>query len=688
MLEYLWSLATLASLLTAAGILGLLVTRRLAPSWRGPSFVLAVIVTAVAGLVVATVLVGLPGLLSAWTVTLLLVVLAATVALLVPAPSPGGVQTAGMGDAAPIPAVLLASVSVALAIGGALTGVWERVGTGMTGFDSTWYHGPIAAEMIRTGETLSLHFTAPQFLTWFYPHGSELLHAVIGSAWGGDLPSLFVNVAFLLGSLLAAWVLARPWGGLSVPVAVAGVALVLGTTAAFADQFGEARNDLAGAFFLLSGVALLASRGRSVDEGPGTAVLIGLAAGLAAGTKLNFVPPALVLALGPALIASAGFRLKAFGAALGGAILAGGFWYLRNLIESGNPLPWTAGDRLFGLELPGPIQETGGREAGSVLDYALDGPVISDWFIPGLGDGLGPVWPVVLLLGLAGVLLAIFRPAGPGLRIGGLVGLALLISWFVGPTSASGPEGEPLGFVSGLRYLVPGLAVGLALLGPASAGRGRWFGWTILVLTALMSITLTLDGRAWDWFEILVFILVAALVVLAIWIGRGLSGGSIRLSRPAVVVGAIVGVVALVVVGFQVATKYDRDRYRSPSFTVAGLDRAFEWASQGGEGAIGTTATRSYPLRGPDLTRTVSYPGVRTPDGGLTAATDCRTFRRLVNEGGYRYLVLSLDREGVAREYPREVRWVEGDPAARLLFRQPPAAVFEVNGRLDPGGCR
>ena len=61
-----------------------------------------------------------------------------------------------------------------------------------------------------------------------------------------------------------------------------------------------------------------------------------------------------------------------------------------------------------------------------------------------------------------------------------MVALALVFAWLVAPTSASGPDGEPNGFVSGLRYLAPALALGLALLplGRAAIARGapgvRW----------------------------------------------------------------------------------------------------------------------------------------------------------------------------------------------------------------------
>ena len=664
----------------------MVLARRLVPGWNGAPFGLAALVAGLASLVIVTIVTGLPGLFSAWTVALVLAGGALIVARFVPSPATLPDVETGPGRAPPGLLAVVASIPVLLAVVAALSGAWDRVGTGMTGFDSTWYHGPIAAELVRTGESFSLHFTAPQFMTWFYPHGSELLHAVAGSAWGGDLPSLGLNLLFLAGCLVAARVLARPWGGAAGPVSVAGVAAVLGCSVAFADQFGEARNDLAGTFFLLAGVALLANRRDPGSGRVGPAVLIGLAAGLAAGTKLNFVPPALVLLLGPALLAGRDDRIRAFLAALAGALATGGFWYLRNLIQSGNPLPWTAGDSALGVTLPGPIQETGGRDPGSVLGYAFDGQVLSDWFLPGLSEGFGPLWPVPVVLTIGAVAFAVFRPPAPAIRVGGLVAAAVALAWLIGPTSASGPEGEPLGFVSGLRYLVPGLAIGLGLLGPLVAGRSPRLAWTALGLLVALSITGFLELITWGRAEVVLLALGAA--VLLGWTLLYLAPGGRPLPRRALFATAGAGVLVLLGAGYGIAARYDRDRYAAPAFTVPGLDRAFAWARETGPGPIATTATRSYPFRGAGLDRRVEFPGIRTGSGGLIPAGDCRSFREAVNEGRYRYLVLSLDREGRVRRYPRELRWIAGDPAARLVFREAPTAVFELEGRLDPSGCR
>ena len=134
------------------------------------------------------------------------------------------------------------------------------------------------------------------------------------------------------------------------------------------------------------------SEGRRLPDG--ALLVAGLAAGLAAGTKLNYLLPAFVLVVGIALAAPNGARLRSLG--LGGlaALAGGGYWYLRNLAHTGNPLPWFTD--LGPISLPGPDQTLGGREGHSVLGYLTDGSVWSDWLLPGLHHGL------TLLLAAAG----------------------------------------------------------------------------------------------------------------------------------------------------------------------------------------------------------------------------------------------------------------------------------------------
>jgi hypothetical protein len=550
----------------------------------------------------------------------------------------------------PSPAAL-----VALAIGVVATvhffaGVKLRLSTGMTGFDSTWYHGPFAAGFYRSGDTWSLHFIAPQFLAWFYPANSEVVHAIGMVAFGRDILSPLLNLGWFVGCLVAAWCIGRPYRVAPWSLALVAIALSI---PALHDQAGEARNDIVGIFFLLAAVAIaLAQRERGSTRQTGAAfvlgpvVVVGLAAGMAAGTKLNFLLPAAVLVVGIALVAPVGHRWRALVAGGLAALGGGGYWYLRNLAHTGNPLPWVK--HLGPITLPAPGQALGGREAHSVLGYITNGSVWSDWFLPGLHHGLTIFWPLLVVAPLVGLLLCLGRRSDPILRIVAAAGLAAGLAWLVAPTSASGPDGMPHGFESGLRYLTPALVLGLALLPVSPVLRGRF------PLTSSLRGPMDTKRRSQQ-------------------MGLGLS--------------LAVGVVVLVVVGYPAQRHYLRGRYADPSFTTPGLNAAFAWAQGIADARIATTSTRQYPLYGRDLSNEVTYIGTEQPHGGFTAPTTCRTWRRLLNEGNYDYVVTTRDRiEPGKPSYPPTARWTQA-PGARVVLRKPPTVVYKLKGPLAPSTC-
>jgi hypothetical protein len=612
----------------------------------------------------------------------------------------------------------------------------------MTGFDSTWYHGPFAAGFFQTGNTIDLHFIAPQFLAWFYPANSEVVHAIGMLAFSRDLLSPLLNLGWLVGCLLACWCIGRPFGVAPWSLALGAIAL---SVPALGDQAGEARNDIVGIFFLLTAIAIalnaaavpgrirrpgrLAVRSaNSPGEGEageedrpglstGPLLLVGLAIGLAAGTKLNFLLPAGVLVLGLTALAPRGRRWTTLACSGGMALAGGGYWYLRNLIHSGNPLPWI--HHLGPIDLPSPEQALGGREAHSVFSYLTNGSVWSDWFFPGLHGALWIVWPVVGAAALAGLLLALIpllfsrtsaspprwwaenssqggvfgpstsvagRTVAGVLAIAGLVGLAAAVSWLVSPTSASGPSGMPRGFESGLRYLTPALILGLALLPTVPplralaarlASLGPAFGERPVPSAERPVHGADLPASAEDGLHL-----------------PPPSGGDRRrtvdedrLPRrwvAAIVVGAVV---LGIVVGYPVQRHYLRDRYRDPSFTTPGLDAAFAWARDVSGARIATTSTRQYPLFGTDLSNRVAYVGIERPHGGFEEAQNCQQFRQLVNEGDYDYVVATRDRiEPGKPAFPPQAKWTEG-PNAEVVLKKKPTVVFRITGPLNPKTC-
>jgi hypothetical protein len=572
-----------------------------------------------------------------------------------PPTAPPAGEAAGLSFVPSFIAFLIAAVAVIHFAAGVKT----RLSTGMTGFDSTWYHAPFAAGFYQSGNTIDLHLIAPQFLAWFYPANSEVVHAVGMLAFGRDLLSPLLNLGWFLGCLLACWCIGRPFG--VAPWSLALGAIVL-SVPALSDQAGEARNDIVGIFFLLAAIAIAVNVRGGLSRG--SLVLVGLAAGLAAGTKLNFLLPAAVLVLGLALITPRGNRWRALATAGLGALAGGGYWYLRNLAHSGNPLPWI--HHLGPITLPAPEQALGGREAHSVLSYLTAGTVWSDWFLPGLHGGLWIAWPLIIGAALGGLLIPLVallfgyteqkRHATRVLAVVGLVGLASALAWLIAPTSASGPEGMPHGFESGLRYLAPALVLGLALLPTANPVR-RW----------LVGTGDPPNGR---------------ILKMPGSLARHLSERGIpRAPRAAAVL------LVVVALGYPVQRHYLRSRYANPTFTNPGLDAAFRWANGVSNRRIATTSTRQYPLFGADLSNHVQFVGLQRPHGGFESPATCRQWRQLLNAGHYDYAVTTRDRPEPGKPaYPETTRWTEA-PQVQVILRKAPTVVFKLRGRLDPSAC-
>jgi hypothetical protein len=676
--------AELLAIVLGAVAGGAATRRRLLPGWSGPP---AWIATAVLALMLVLAVAEVLGVIALFKdLPLVLCIVALGVALHLRL-RPGPPDSAATPPAPEVgPRLKLAGIAIAaVAIAHFTVGVRLRLSTGMTGFDSTWYHGPFAALFAQTGRTFDVRFIAPQFLAWFYPQNSELLHGVGVVAFGRDLLSPLLNLGWLTGCLLAAWCIGRPYG--AGPVSLAGVAVAL-DTGAFADQAGEARNDIVALFFVLAAlaIALNAAAARPQDRRlpSGALAIAGLAAGLAAGTKVNFLAPAAAILIGLAVQAPRGERRRALVAAGLPALAGAGFWYLRNLVHAGSPLPWVK--HIGPIALPSPDQAIGGREGHSVLGYLTDSSVWSDWFLPGLHQGFGVGWPVLVLLAAAGLALSVTRSAEVMLRVCGGTGIVLLAVWLLGPTSASGPDGAPRGFVSGLRYLVPALAVGLSLLPLAPRLRspsGRWA--VLLALAILLPFT---DASATPWYS---GYLAAAVAVGVVAATLPLALGSPRLRslpRGALAVAAVVVLALAVAAGERGQRSYLRNRYADPHFSVAGLDAAFRWARNLSDVRIATTGTRQYPLFGTELSNRVQFVGVHRANAGFVRPRSCPAWRRAVNAGDYDYLVVTRDRfEPRKPPFPPQVGWTLGDPAASVVLRRAPAVVFRLRGPLDRLGC-
>jgi hypothetical protein len=745
--SYIVSALALAAVGLSIGFSAYRLRRRLLPAWGGAPARLVESVTALALLIWLSELLGSINLFYDWALVASSLLLVAGIAWRIrpaapvdpplpgggavlgdhpeeaapAAPAAGGGTKTATGPAGPEPLVLLVTWGV-IALVFAHWGLTAKdaLDRGIFNFDSLWYHMPFAADMVQSHSVTGLHYVDTVFTNWFYPQNAELLHAVGILLVHRDTLSLFLNFGFLGVAFLAAWCIGRPYGRGHLTVVAA--AIVLECHTLVVREPGAAKNDLVAAALLLAAVAILvnawaARRARSSGEG-GTVgdearralpvgwplAAAGLAVGLSVGTKSTAVAMAAALTLAVLVLAPAGRRWAAAGWWFIPAFLGGGYWYLRNLIVAGNPLPQVTS--LGPLSLPHPERLQEGRPDFSIVHYATDTGVWREFFVPGLHQAFGVLWPLVIAAAVVGGVLALLRADGVVRWMGG-VALFGLLAYLFTPLSAAGAEGAPAGFAINIRYAIPPLLLGLTLLplalpadGPQTghigrfeARRPRLWGWGALVgLVVLLVVTDRSDAALRDparTFGIpLAILLVVVPAGLLLARRRGVGRG--------IVLGGFAALaLAVVAIGYPVQRHYLRDRFESGS-EIPGmhLEAAYEWARDKDGARIGLAGTTAgflqYGLYGTDLSNRVVYLGEKGPHGAFNAIPTCAGFRAALNAADLDYLVTSPFLNFIHTGDPipsPEAGWLRGDPAITPIKRSGPITIWKLKGKLDASAC-
>jgi hypothetical protein len=722
--HYLAGSIELIAVAAAMGFAAVGMRGRFLPGWSGASARLAEVVLGLSLLVVILELVGVVGLYRPGWVLL--------VALLV-----GG----GIGFAlrpprqdAPLLAPPVGPIALAIAVAAAFLVAAHWAMPTQTGLDigmylpnTTWHNAPFAARFVQDHQVGAIHFIDTLNLTvWFYPQNSELLHSAGVLFLGNDFLSPLINIGWMSLCLLAAWAFARPYGG--GPVAVLAMTLVVGGNMLLLYQPGDAKNDIAGLFFLLASAAVLvnaeAQRRAAADSvhtlhsgGPplearlsnGALIVAGLAAGLALGTKLNLLAPFGFLTLG-VIAVSAGYRVRATVVWILSALVTGGFWFARNLIHAGNPLPWIKAG-----PLSGPDQlDINIREPHTVAHYLLppDGGTIRHHLVPGLHDSFGDLWPLVLLVVIGGFLLAMFRGRTPMIRMLGIVALLSGIAYLFTPLTAAGPEGDPTAFTTNLRYASPAIGLGAMLLGvDAGLLKPRVLPWLLGSLVVLLLVQAVpvwdLHGHLWTRHFLLggiglgVFLILVP-VGLAILGHRGWDPWTIG-------AGVVVALALVVAIGWPNSKDYVKDRYQAstaPKDFPVGMKAALAWFNgadlHDSRIAVvgGRPGFKQYIFYGDDLSNHVQYVAKHGPHGAYlpiaseavqrqpsnpAAAAQCREWVRDLSSGRYDYAVIGPDQR-TQSAFPVEAAWTT-IAGGQKLEENDKVFVFQLTGALDPNGC-
>jgi hypothetical protein len=438
----------------------------------------------------------------------------------------------------------------------------------------------------------------------------------------------------------------------------------------------------------------------------GTLMVAGLAAGLALGTKLTVVPPVLALSVGVIVIAGKGERWRAAGTWIGGMVVGGGYWYVRNLVVSGNPFPW---------QDIGPIHHAEalqGRHPYAIVHYATDTDVWGKYFTPALHERLGELWPAYLALAVIGVLLVLWRGGRVERMLGAVAALAA-IAYLVTPLGASGPEGTPVGFRLNIRYLAPGLILALTLLAipPFRSDREVWRLGSLLRLWRLGTLAIfavlvvvsagaigAIDTDRVPGTALIALALVAVPLLLVFLSRRGLA------PVPLAGIGAV-ALIALAVGGRFVQDHYLDERYSSaapdyprteqPAVELGqGLGPAYDWARGTHDLRIALSGTMGalfqYGLWGRNSSNDVRYIGQHGPRGSFDEIAQCPEWIGALNDGGYDYVITTPtyhQDDPAADTAPVQRDWISRAGSVKRVAGANLVDIWKVTGPLDPLAC-
>jgi hypothetical protein len=587
----------------------------------------------------------------------------------------------------PAPPVPAYATAIAIAAGIFVLAQWAATLSttlhgGMTGPDTLGYHGPIAATFVQRASIVHPPYVYTDPAIAFFPATSELIHAIGILLFARDLLSPFINLGWLGLALLASWCIGRPRG--MGPASLLAILVLLDTPVFSSSQPSSADNDTMALALLLSSLALLfnaeTADGRDTRAPSSVAAiaLAGSAAGLALATKVTmFAPVGLLVIAGLIALSTARNRLTW----LVSVLVTSGFWFLRNLVAFGNPVPAVR----LGI---GPLAFPSAHVPGSgatIADYLTNGAIWRDEFLPGLHAGFTFMWPVILGAAVVGAIGAMSRGLTRLDRLLGVVAMLSAVAYAVTPRTAF-----PFLVAINLRYFGPALAFGLVLLFrlPRSGlFRRPW------VLVALAAGVLVVFANRAGGSRVRGFPLLAPTPHFAgtttMWIAIGLAAAATWLvfTRRTGMIRGWVALLALAVAGLALRPAeqtYLRTRYATGPFAFARSVHHKRIAIVG--------YLQPYPAFGLDLSNSVTEIAHHGRHGVQTQVGSCREWRQALTNGHYDYVITSPPYPLVFRSAPDYAAWTRTDPAASVA--EVPGvgiggaiSVFKLHGPLHPALC-
>lgn len=648
----------------AAGFAASRLCARWLPHLGGTARILALALLSASALALSILLPGAAGVLSRGTWVATALALAALSAL---ATRRRGLQTP---PSRPTPSLHTALAAVAsLAVGAWLVGeLIEVMSKPPLATDFISYDLPVIGRWIQSGSVWPITELFPLQTHGTYPQTADLVLAAFVLPFHND--ALVGAVPFLALALtgLAAYGCSRAVG--TTRSAAALLASTLCAVPILAAETQAAPPDALALAAFTTGLLFLLRHLQTHE--PAELVLAGLGLGFAAGSLWYFTSAValialvwIVLALAPGGLAeSASWRQGISRAGwLGGTIIVvSGFWFVRNLVETGDPVypvkVALAGHTIFSAP-PDIYREVSGF---SISNYLNSPHVLGHYILPALRKAAG-LPGMVLLVGL-GLLAgssvrAMLRRHLPKLSLVLILACTLLtVLYVLTPYSAFGPRGKPVLTWVNVRYLLPALTLAVPASALATMSAPRWL--RLAFEVAACAATLqglyaahVLAGTPGADLGIGFVVTAVAGAGLLLWAIR--ARHSIRGLRPgaALLAGSLV---ALAIVGYVVQRHVNRARYSAADPTFAWIQAHPAPMNIGLAGSFNFNGVSpAWPTFGERIQNRVTFVGPLR-GGHLTQYSTRHQWLTAVRRGGYKVLEIAVD-SPPAGTSDHEPRW-------------------------------
>lgn len=559
-----------------------------------------------------------------------------------------------------LPAVVAAAVMLVFTCSFLLS----RASTPIAEVDSLTFHLPQVVRWIQTETFWQIDNFSPGWAFGNYPNTGNVLELAVVLPWRDDAFVRLVNLPLLLLAGASVAVAARELGARRSAAVLAGAAAT-SVPALLLVSLNTANTDTAAYAGFAAGVAFLVRWHGSGRRGD--LALAGVGLGLAFGTKWYGVSSvAVVVALWLA------WRLARRGASrrdlvldvavlLAGSVVLGGYWLVRNLVLSGNPV-FPVRIALGPLVLfDAPFDHMRARQGFSIAHYAGDASVLREYIWLGFTLLFG--WPGALaaLSAVAAGVLGRARRSPPVVATAVVV-VVLAAVYVVTPYTAMGPSGRPFLMGAAARYAGPALVTAFPLLawlasrGSTAVRRVTAGAAVLAVADGIRRTADLLDTSIGDVVTVRRAAMLSAAVVAAV-VARELARRVPR-TRALVAAGVAVAVVGgLLVGGRRTQERFAEGRYAGidPVYDAV-LDRAPSGARVGLAGEVGDVYPPALIVHGYRFGNRVVYVGADV-DERLERHRDPAAFRRALDASGVRLLVVGLGSPPEPGRLQDEERW-------------------------------